>query len=255
MNGTVVSVNLLRVNFRERGNEMGSVKYLKRRAWENNIALHKSGLAPMTFGNVSVIDRKRGIFAIKPSGISYNELKPEDMVVLDMNLQQIEGQLRPSSDTKTHAVLYRKFPMIGGIAHAHPPYSVAWAQAMKPIPILGTTHADLTAFDIPCTPMMSDKMILGDYEEETGNLIVQRFSKLSYLEIPMVLVANHGPFTWGESPEKAVEHCILLEEIAKMAILTVTINNKTPRIKQSLINKHYHRKHGADAYYGQKKRN
>jgi L-ribulose-5-phosphate 4-epimerase len=234
---------------------MGSVKDLKKRVWESNMALHKSGLAPLTFGNVSAIDRKEGIFAIKPSGVPYNELNPDDIVVLDLNLKQVDGKLLPSSDTKTHAVLYKEFPLIGGVAHAHPPYSVAWAQAMKPITIFGTTHADLAAFDIPCTGMLSDKMIGGDYEEETGNLIVRRFSKLSYTDIPMVLVACHGPFTWGESPEKAVEHCILLEEIAKMALMTLTINGKTPRLKQSLINKHYNRKHGTNEYYGQNKRN
>jgi L-ribulose-5-phosphate 4-epimerase len=233
---------------------MGSLKDLKRRAWESNIALYKSGLVPLTFGNVSAIDRKEKFFAIKPSGIPYDKLKPDDMVVLDLSLQRIEGKLKPSSDTKTHAVLYRKFPLIGGIAHAHPPYAVAWAQAMKSIPILGTTHADLVPNDIPCTRVMSEKMIRGDYEEETGNLIVQQFLKLSYLKIPMILVANHGPFTWGESPEKAVEYCILLEEIAKMALLTLNINDKTPRLNQSLIDKHYNRKHGTDAYYGQKKR-
>lgn len=233
---------------------MGSVQELKKRAWENNIALYKSGLAPLTFGNVSAIDRKKGIFAIKPSGVPYNEIDPDDMVVLDLNLQQVDGRLRPSSDTKTHAVLYREFPLIGGVAHTHSPYAVGWAQAMKPIPILGTTHADLAAADIPCTRVISDKMIRGDYEEETGNLIVKRFSSLSYMDMPMVLVACHGPFTWGESPEKAVEHCLLLEEIAKMALLTLTINGKTPRLKQSLIDKHYHRKHGTKSYYGQKKR-
>jgi L-ribulose-5-phosphate 4-epimerase len=233
---------------------MGSIKDLKIKAWEGNITLYKSGLAPMTFGNVSAIDRKKGIFAIKPSGVQYEDISPADMVVLDLNLKQIDGKLKPSSDTKTHAVLYRKFPLIGGVAHAHSPYSVAWAQAVKPIPVFGTTHADLAAADIPCTPVMSDKMIIGDYEEETGNLIVQTFLKNSYIEMPMVLVANHGPFTWGETPEKAVEHCILLEEIARMALLTLTINGKTPRLKQSLIDRHYSRKHGASAYYGQKKR-
>lgn len=234
---------------------MGSLKDLKKRAWKSNIALYESGIAPLTFGNVSAIDRKKGVFAIKPSGMPYDELNPDDIVVLDLNLRQIEGKLHPSSDTKTHALLYKKFPLIGGVAHAHPPYSVAWAQAMKPIPILGTTHADLAAADIPCTRVMSDKMIHGDYEKETGNLIAERFSNINYMEVPMVLVACHGPFTWGVSPEKAVEHCILLEEIAKMAMLTLTINNHTPRLKQSLIDKHYNRKHGADAYYGQKKRN
>jgi len=228
---------------------------LKKKAWESNIMLNNSGMAPLTFGNVSAIDRKAGVFAIKPSGIPYDELSPDDMVVIDMNLRQIDGKLNPSSDTKTHAVLYRKFQLIGGIAHAHPPYSVAWAQAMKPIPILGTTHADLTAHDIPCTNQMSNKKIKLDYEEETGNLILECFSKISYLDVPMVLVANHGPFTWGESPEKAVENCIILEEIAKMALFTLIIDNKTPRLRKSLINKHYQRKHGTKAYYGQKNRN
>ncbi|MFH0990204.1 MAG: L-ribulose-5-phosphate 4-epimerase AraD [bacterium] len=233
---------------------MGSIQELKKRAWKNNLALAKSGLTPLTFGNVSAIDRNEGIFAIKPSGVPYNEIDVDDMVVLDLNLRLIDGKLRPSSDTKTHAVLYRDFPEIGGVAHAHAPNAVAWAQAMKPIPILGTTHADLAAMDIPCTRVMSDEMIKGDYEEETGNLIVQRFSNLSYQDMPMVLVACHGPFAWGASPEKAVEHCLLLEEIAKIALMTLIIDGSTPRLKQTLIDKHYNRKHGTNAYYGQKKR-
>jgi len=174
------------------------------------------------------------------------------MVVLDLQLNIVEGKLKPSSDTQTHAVLYRSFPEIGGIAHTHSPYAVAWAQAVKPIPILGTTHADFLAMDIPCTEVMSDKMIKGDYEEETGNLIVRRFARLSYKEVEMVLVANHGPFTWGATAAKAVENSLMLEEIAKMALLTLQINPKTPRLRGALVKKHYQRKHGDQAYYGQK---
>lgn len=228
---------------------------LEKKARESNILLNKSGMAPLTFGNVCAIDRNAGVFAINPSGIPYNELSPDDMVVIDMNLRQIDGKLNPSSDTKTHAMLYRKFQLIGGIAHAYPPCSVALAQVMKPIPVLGTTHADHTAYNIPCTHKMSDKRIMLDYEEETGNLILQCFSIMYYIYIPMVLIANHGSFTWGESPEKAIENFIILEEIAKMALFTLIIDDRTPHLRKSLINKHYQRKHGTNAYYGQKNRN
>jgi len=225
---------------------------LKEQAWESNRELHRLGLVFQTFGNVSAFDRAQGVFAIKPSGVLYEKLLVDDMVVLDLQLNIVEGKLKPSSDTQTHAVLYRSFPEIGGIAHTHSPYAVAWAQAVKPIPILGTTHADFLAMDIPCTEVMSDKMIKGDYEEETGNLIVRRFARLSYKEVEMVLVANHGPFTWGATAAKAVENSLMLEEIAKMALLTLQINPKTPRLRGALVKKHYQRKHGDQAYYGQK---
>ena len=225
---------------------------LKETVWKCNMQLQRLGLVIHTFGNASAIDRKTGYVAIKPSGVPYDELLVDDIVVVDLNNKIIEGKNRPSSDVKTHLLLYRHFPRIGGVAHTHSSYATAWAQAMKPIPILGTTHADHLPGDIPCTHIMSDNMIKGDYEEETGRQIVKTFQKRSYEKIPMVIVACHGPFTWGETPEKAVYHSLMLEEIAKTAFLTLQINPKTPRLKRSLINKHYQRKHGPDSYYGQK---
>jgi L-ribulose-5-phosphate 4-epimerase len=219
---------------------MSSLKELKERVWRCN-----------RFGNVSGIDRERGLIAIKPSGVMYDDLTVENIVIVDLDDKVVEGKLRPSSDTKTHTELYRSFPEIGGIVHTHSTYAVAWAQAMKPIPIMGTTHADLLGTDVPCTELMSDEMIQGDYEKETGKQIVNTFAARSYKEIPMVLVAGHGPFTWGESPEKALYHSQMLEELAKMALLTLQINPSTPRLKKTLIDKHFKRKHGPDSYYGQ----
>lgn len=232
---------------------MNNYKALKENAWEVNMELHRSGLVIQTFGNVSALDRDLGAFAIKPSGVSYLDLTPKDMVIVDLENNVVEGNLRPSSDTKTHTVLYRNFPEIGGVCHSHSTYAVAWAQAKKSIPIFGTTHADFLATDIPCTEIMSDDMIKGDYEEETGNQIIQSFRNLSYKEIEMVLVACHGPFTWGRTPEKAVHNSVILEKLAKIAFLTLQINPSIPRLKEALINKHYQRKHGRDAYYGQNK--
>jgi len=213
--------------------------------------LPKHNLVIYTFGNVSAFDREEGVFAIKPSGVRYSQLKPEDMVVVDLENVVVEGKLRPSSDTKTHTVLYKNFPGIGGITHTHSTYAVAWAQAMKPVPVFGTTHADYMTVDIPVTEVMSDEMVCGDYEEETGNLIIKRFGDLSFKKIEMVLVACHGPFTWGTTPQKAVYNSVMLEELARMAYLTLQINDKTPRLKKLLIDKHYQRKHGKNAYYGQ----
>jgi L-ribulose-5-phosphate 4-epimerase len=220
-------------------------------AWKANIDLYKSGLVVATFGNVSAFDADRGVFAIKPSGVPYADLRQEDMVIVDLENKVVEGALRPSSDTKTHAVLYRNFHGIGGVCHTHSSYASAWAQAKMPVPILGTTHADHLTQDIPCTEVMSDEMIRGDYETETGNQIVQRFKNLSYKEIEMTLVACHGPFTWGATAQKALYNSIMLEEIATMAYITVQIDPKIQTLKQALIEKHYQRKHGAKAYYGQ----
>lgn len=228
-------------------------KTLREQVWEANMNLSRSDLIIHTFGNVSGFDPDRGIFAIKPSGVLYEELRPDDMVIVDLNGKVMDGKLRPSSDTKTHSVLYRHFPDIGGICHTHSPYATSWAQATKAIPILGTTHADHLPLDIPCTEVMTDSMIQGDYETETGNQILQTFQKLSYKEVEMVLVAYHGPFTWGSSPNLAVYNSVILEEIARMAFLTLTINPKVDRLKQSLIDKHYFRKHGKNSYYGQDK--
>jgi len=214
--------------------------------------LPKRNLVIYTFGNVSAFDKDKGVFAIKPSGVPYEELKAEDMVVVDLDYKVVEGTMRYSSDTKTHAVLYKNFDDIAGIVHTHSPYGVAWAQAMKSVPIFGTTHADHLTTDIPCTPVMSDEQIKGDYEEETGNLICQMFKNLSHKEVEMVLVACHGPFTWGKTPEKAVYNSAVAEELAKMAMWTLSINPQTPRLKQALIDKHYQRKHGKNSYYGQK---
>ena len=230
---------------------MSAVKELKERVWECNRQLPERGLVIQSFGNVSGIDRQKGLVAIKPSGVTYRDLNVDDIVVVDLNNKVVEGKLRPSSDTETHTLLYRSFPEIGGVAHTHSTYAVAWAQAMKPIPILGTTHADLLAEDVPCTKVMSDKMIKGNYEEQTGVQILLAFTKRSYKDVPMVLVACHGPFTWGDSPEKALYHSQMLEELAKMESLTLQINRSTPRLKKALIDKHYRRKHGPDAYYGQ----
>lgn len=232
---------------------MSAYKYLKEAVYEANMEIPKRNLAIYTFGNVSGIDREKGVVAIKPSGVPYEDLRPEDIVIVDLENQLVEGKMRPSSDTKTHTLLYKKFSHIGGVCHTHSTYAVAWAQAMKPIPNLGTTHADHLIASIPVTEVMSDEMIKGDYELETGNQILDIFQKqnLSPEEVEMVLVACHGPFTWGKNPAKAVYNAGVLEEIAKMAFLTLQINPLTPPIKQSLMDKHYFRKHGKDAYYGQ----
>lgn len=231
---------------------MSEYKELKERCYTCNMELPKQNLVVYTFGNVSVIDREKNVFAIKPSGVDYNSLRPQDLVVCDLNNNTKEGNLTPSSDTKTHSLLYRYFPEIGGIVHTHSTYACAWSQAMKPLPIFGTTHADHLSYDVPCTEVMSDEMIRGDYEEETGNQIVKTFKNISYKEIEMVFVACHGPFTWGKTPEKAVYNSVILEELSKMALLTLQINSTAQRLKKSLIDKHYMRKHGKNSYYGQK---
>ncbi|MEH6679054.1 MAG: L-ribulose-5-phosphate 4-epimerase [Sediminicola sp.] len=230
-----------------------SYKELKRECYEANMQLDALGLVIYTFGNVSAVDRKKGVFAIKPSGVPYAELGPEDMVVLDYENNIIEGNMRPSSDTKTHAFLYKNWPDLGGIAHTHATYSVAWAQAQRDIPIFGTTHADHLTVDIPCAPPMDDSLIVGNYEHNTGIQIVDCFKQrqISPVEVEMVLLGNHGPFCWGRTAAKAVYNSKVLEEVARMALLTLQINPNAPRLKESLIKKHYERKHGTDAYYGQ----
>ena len=226
---------------------------LKQECYEANMQLDALNLVIYTFGNVSAVDRKNGVFAIKPSGVPYEILKPEDIVILDFENNIIEGEMRPSSDTKTHAYLYKNWLEIGGIAHTHATYSVAWAQAQRDIPIFGTTHADHLTADIPCAPPMKDELIAGNYEHNTGIQILDCFREkgLSYEEVQMVLLGNHGPFTWGENAAKAVYNSKVLEEVARMAHLTLQINPDAPRLKNSLIKKHYERKHGKDAYYGQ----
>lgn len=230
---------------------MSVLTELKREAYEANMEVPNQDLAIYTFGNVSAFDPHAGVFAIKPSGIPYAELSPEQMVVMDLEGTIVEGSLRPSSDAPTHRVLYREFSTLRGITHTHSPYAVAWSQAGIPIPIYGTTHADYCAADIPCTKVMKDEAIKGDYEIETGNQIIETFATLDPEKIEMVLVASHGPFTWGKSAAKSVFNAKVLEELAKMAYLTAAIRPDTPRLKKTLIDKHYQRKHGKNAYYGQ----
>lgn len=215
--------------------------------------LPKLGLVLFTFGNVSAVDRDRAVFAIKPSGVDYAKLTPADIVICDYDAKVVAGTLRPSSDTKTHALLYKTWNDIGGIVHTHSTHAVAWAQAGMDIPIFGTTHADHTHRDIPCAPALTDEMIQGDYEHETGHQIFNCFSEkgLNHNEVEMVLLQNHGPFTWGKTAEKAVYNSAVLEELARMAYLTLQINPNTPRLKDTLRMKHYERKHGVNAYYGQ----
>lgn len=232
-----------------------STKYtaLKQECYQANMELNALGLVIYTFGNVSAVDRSKGVFAIKPSGVPYKTLKPEDIVILDYDNTTIEGKLRPSSDTKTHAFLYKNWDDIGGIAHTHAMYSVAWAQAQKDIPIFGTTHADHLTTDIPCAAPMSDELIKGNYEHNTGIQILDCFKDkgLSHKEVEMILIGNHGPFTWGKDAAKAVYNSKVLETLAQMATITLQINPNAPRLKDSLIKKHYDRKHGSNAYYGQ----
>lgn len=226
---------------------------LRESAYQANMQLPKLGLVLFTFGNVSAVDREQGVFAIKPSGVPYEELSPEKIVIVDFEGKTVDGKLRPSSDTKTHAVLYKHWPAIGGIVHTHSTYATAWAQTQLDIPIFGTTHADHTTVDIPCAAPMDDKMINGDYEYETGFQIMNclKEKKLNCEEVEMILVGNHAPFTWGKTCEKAVYNSAVLESIAEMAYLTKQIRPDAPRLKDSLIKKHFERKHGPDSYYGQ----
>ena len=222
-------------------------------AFEANMQLPKLGLVLFTFGNVSAVDRSLGVFAIKPSGVPYEDLTPDRMVIVDFDANVVQGKLRPSSDTRTHALLYRHWEKIGGISHTHSTYATAWAQSQRDIPIFGTTHADHNTIDIPCAPPMSDEMIKGNYEHETGFQIINclKERKLNYEETEMILVGNHAPFTWGKTAAKAVYNSAVLESIAQMAFLTETINKNAPRLKDALIRKHFERKHGPDSYYGQ----
>jgi len=224
---------------------------IRRIAFEANMELPARALVKYTFGNASALDRERGVFAIKPSGVPYESLRPSDMVVVDLDGNTVDGKLRPSTDARTHAVLFRRFGRIGGVVHTHSTYATAWAQAMRPIPILGTTHADHLNRDIPCTRPVAGRSVRSDYERDTGNRIVETFRSIPPEEVEMVLVACHGPFTWGATADKAVYNSVLLEELAKMAFLTLSINRKTPRLEKSLVDRHFLRKHGKNAYYGQ----
>lgn len=234
---------------------MSLYQSLKESCYEANMQLPALGLVEYTFGNVSAVDRSAGVFAIKPSGMPYEHLKWQDMVIVDFDNRLVEGHLRPSSDTMTHAYLYAHWADIGGVAHTHAPYSVAWAQAQRDIPILGTTHADHLTVDIPCAPPMADHLIVGNYEHMSGKQIADCIDSrgLSYQEVEMILLGNHGPFTWGRDASKAIYNSKVLEILAQMAYLTLQINPQAPRMKDTLIQKHYERKHGKDAYYGQKK--
>ena len=219
-----------------------------------NLELRELGLVVATFGNASGIDRAQGVVAIKPSGVSYGELAPENMVLVDLDGRVLEGELNPSSDTPTHVRLYRAFPEIGGVVHTHSKFATAWAQARRALPCFGTTHADIFYGEVPCTAVMGDEQILRDYEVETAMQILQTFAGRDYRSMPGVLVASHGPFTWGDTPAKAVYHSLMLETIAEMNAVSLALNPKLRAIKRSLLDKHYLRKHGERAYYGQKRR-
>jgi L-ribulose-5-phosphate 4-epimerase len=232
---------------------MSRYSHIQQEAFDANMQLPKLGLVLFTFGNVSAADRSLGVFAIKPSGVPYEELSSEKMVIVDFDGKTVEGALRPSSDTKTHAVLYKHWDKIAGIVHTHSTYATAWAQSQRDIPIFGTTHADHNTVDIPCASPMNDEMIKGDYEYETGFQIINCLKEkgLSYEEVEMILVGNHAPFTWGKTAAKAVYNSAVLEQVAQMALLTEQINPTAPRLKDALIKKHFERKHGPDSYYGQ----
>lgn len=225
---------------------------LKQEVLEANLDLPRYGLVTFTWGNVSGIDRERGLVVIKPSGVAYDKLKLEDLVVLDLDGNQVEGSLKPSSDTATHLVLYKAFPTVGGIVHTHSPWATAWAQAGKPIPALGTTHADYFYGEIPVTRAMTASEIAGGYELETGNVIVETFQNLDPAMVPSVLVNSHAPFNWGKDAHEAVHNAVVLEEVAKMALHTLALNPGIGPMDQTLLDKHFLRKHGAGAYYGQK---
>ncbi len=225
---------------------------LKKAVCQANLDLVKHGLVIFTWGNASAIDRRSGLVVIKPSGVSYDTMSPDDMVVVDLDGNVVEGGLNPSSDTPTHLVLYKAFPEIGGVVHTHSTYATAWAQAGKDIPNIGTTHADYFHEAIPCTADMTEAQVKGQYELETGNVIVNRFDGMNPVHTPGVLVKNHGPFSWGKDVFDAVHNAVVMEQVAKMAFVAYSVN---PGLTMNplLVEKHFSRKHGPDAYYGQKK--
>jgi L-ribulose-5-phosphate 4-epimerase len=230
-----------------------SLKLLREEVLEANLELVRRGLVLYTFGNASGIDRDKALVVIKPSGVPYNKMKPEHLVVTDLNGGILEGKLRPSSDLPTHLVLYKAFPDIGGVVHTHSEYATAWAQARREIPCFGTTHADYFHGPVPVTESMPEDEIAGEYEKNTGDAIVRRFRDRGAASTPGVLVANHGPFTWGPDVKSAAHNAVVLESIARMAFFTVTINRDATAIAKSLHDRHYLRKHGSRAYYGQTK--
>lgn len=225
---------------------------LKEQVYETNMELQRKGLVIYTWGNVSGIDREKGLVVIKPSGVEYDTMKPEDMVVLDLKGNIVEGKYKPSTDTPTHLVMYNTYPNIGGVVHTHSEWATIFAQAGMDIPAFGTTHADYFYGDIPCTRDLTDEEISGEYEKETGNVIVETIGDKDPLEVPAIIVKNHAPFTWGKNPENAVYNAVVLDKVAQMAYNTMILNPRVSRVKQHLLDKHYLRKHGANAYYGQK---
>ena len=224
---------------------------LREEVYRANMDLAARGLVVSTFGNVSGIDREIGLIAIKPSGVDYDDLSPGNMVIVDLEGKKVEGDLNPSSDTKTHVRLYRVFTEIGGVVHTHSRHATAWAEAKRPLPCLGTTHADYFHGEVPCTAVITDEQISKDYEEETAVQILDAFRKIDYRAMPAVLVASHGPFTWGKDAAEAGYHAWMLEFAAEMAAMAQTINPRVRGVKQSLLDKHFLRKHGKNAYYGQ----
>ncbi|UYI50246.1 L-ribulose-5-phosphate 4-epimerase [Vibrio natriegens] len=228
------------------------MKTLRHQVWQANMDLQRHNLVTFTWGNVSGIDRESGLVVIKPSGVEYSELSAENMVVVDLQGEIIEGNLKPSSDTATHLELYRQFPSIGGIVHTHSSYATSWAQAGAAIPAFGTTHADYFYCHIPCARALTQQEIESDYELNTGKVIVETIGATDPMAIPGILVREHAPFTWGTDPHNAVHNAVVVEEVAKMAFRTLSINPSTLPIPQTLLDKHYLRKHGKDAYYGQK---
>lgn len=224
---------------------------LKKDVYESNMQLIESGLVKLTWGNASGIDREKGLIVIKPSGVDYKELSPDKMVVVDLKGNTVEGNLKPSSDTPTHVVLYNNFQKIGGIVHTHSTWATIWAQSYQHIPCLGTTHADHFYNEVPCTRFLTSIETEKDYEVNTGKVILETFTDRDYISTPGVLVAGHGPFTWGEDEKEAVKNGIILEEIAKMAYFTIVLNRDIDILPKHIIKKHYNRKHGKNAYYGQ----
>ncbi|MCM1054781.1 MAG: L-ribulose-5-phosphate 4-epimerase [Bacteroides sp.] len=225
---------------------------LKQQVYEANLLLPKHGLVTFTWGNVSAVDRESGLMVIKPSGVSYEEMTPEDMTVVSLSGETVEGKYRPSSDTPTHLELYKAFPKIGGIVHTHSRWATSFAQAGTGIPPLGTTHADYFYGEIPCTRAMTKSEIEGEYEKETGTVIIEAFENIDPLSVPAVLVKSHGPFAWGATAKEAVHNAVVLEEAAFMAYHALTLNERLPEMQRELLDKHYLRKHGENAYYGQK---
>lgn len=226
---------------------------LKKQVLKANLELPKYGLVKFTWGNVSGIDREKGYVVIKPSGVNYEDMTFEDMVVVDLDGNVVEGKLRPSSDTPTHLVMYNTYPEIGGVVHTHSQWATAWAQACRPVPALGTTHADYFYGDIPCTRKLTEEEITGKYEEETGNVIVETFKDKDVMAMPGVLVGSHGPFTWGKDPADAVHNSVVLEEVCNITYHSINLNKEISQIDSFLLDKHYLRKHGKNAYYGQNK--